>query len=525
MAMVRAGTQEMEELAQKAIAMVQDCIEGAEDDEKVETKDKLQNAKRVKGSEALIAALSALETLMQETLKGKVFMDQFNADGELASRTMAVMGTRPHKVMARLREALWLAKDANALFKDAGDKMGQAASQLALVRIHLMRSSDPDGAPAAMRAATEAVRLLKRSGEPKKEAMAYCALAEANYMKGVLTIIEAKREAAFEASMSAAKDSAAIFRELGDKKNEGVALMTLAVTLSAMSDEDRTLEGERYAGDAKELFKDSKEKELEKDAALLVITARWECSGPETALMLAEETISDWRADGNRELHEAAALKLRAEVNLELAEHTESLKMAQEALRLCVRSVNRKQEAEVLHTIGQIHLAMKNNDLALQSLQEMVTAYESIGDKQMVAFAQGLVGELLLTTLANEVVEDTVAIHEKKEAPNKLAQDDVYRRNEEGIDYCFKALDNYQSVGDTNGLDSVNKLMDDVYQQGVNVYCQTTEPDQLFMKLEVGGVKTKKTWKEWNIEMPRVMRALAEEQRGLGGGEKRLALQ
>lgn len=60
--------------------------------------------------------------------------------------------------MTRLREIIWLAKDASALFEDLGDARGRAVSLMTLTRAHLTRAQEPDAPMAAVKPIKECVK-------------------------------------------------------------------------------------------------------------------------------------------------------------------------------------------------------------------------------------------------------------------------------------------------------------------------------------------------------------------------------
>ncbi|CAJ1363435.1 unnamed protein product [Effrenium voratum] len=262
----------------------------------------------------LALALALVELVLFQTVKT-----------ELAGRCAALAylpSVRQQMVMARLGEVLWTVKDALELAKEAEDKHAEVAALKALARVHLSRLKELDAPVAAITEATKALGVLESLGEAntRLHAEVLFVLGDAQLTKALQSPFSAAREEALEAAAKTMRDAAEVYRKLEDQTWQGRAMLGAALALVGLEDEDQQMDGERLAEDAKDLFHDAGELDLEVVAMMLIVKCRITTSGLDCALLSAEDAAEDWKEEGGRPTHLAIALHTAASIYFQLKE-------------------------------------------------------------------------------------------------------------------------------------------------------------------------------------------------------------
>lgn len=474
-------------MAEKALELIRELEEEEDaDDGFEEYKAKKKDAEKLltqgTASQALQSSMIALEAMM------------------------AVAKLKFDLILSRIREILWLTKDAVALCKEEGDQLGRAVALITLTRVHLIRAGEPDAPQAAMKSSQEAVTLAKEVQDRSLEAEALCLVGESHIAKAIASPFEDVVLEQVNKAVAATKEAEEIYRQLDDKKGLGNALHLSARALLRHTDEDEVLEGERFADDARDIFRDIGDRASEVAVLMTGITARHATSGPESALMMARDAAEDWQQDGGRHKDVAHAQILAAAFQLELGEHDDALKLCTESQELDDRVGNKRGVAMALETRASILLAMMKIDATLKALEEMAAVYNRIDDKKAQARAFMLAANMLLHQLSEDVEKDTKAEFEKKEPEVGISTEDVHKRSAQGLEYANRASQIYTETGDEEGSKAVQELIQSAYNKAIEIYCQTNEPDQLYYTLDKDvpiDINHKPTViKEWKIPVP-----------------------
>mmetsp|Transcript_52853 Transcript_52853/g.169267 ORF Transcript_52853/g.169267 Transcript_52853/m.169267 type:complete len:515 (-) Transcript_52853:130-1674(-) len=496
---------EAPQLARKAVQLVKDLREEGDDDSHQELDAKLSEAERALSSkpaaEALQAAVAALEQMLAAGMRTQIVGNQ-TADGQPAGNSVLITGKKAHLVKRRLREVLWVVKDAQGCFKQSGDQLGKGLALKALARVHLSRSDEPDAPMAALRCAKEAVTTLHAAGDAKREAEALSVAGDAHVMKAALSPYEKVTTDETENALQVLRQAAQLFSKLGDKKGEGKALHSAASVLLNSTDEDQQLEAERFVQEAVDLFKEIKNQDLECAAMMTMVNARMATSGPEQAVLFAKDTATDFNKEGGRPKHEATALHAAAELHLTLGELDEARDACKDAMRIFERVDHKRGVAGAMQTMYQIATAKGDNTQATRIAEDVASVFRELGDKRGEGGALVSVADLLLTKLCSEVKQDTEAATAKKDAVVGLTPDEVGRRAEEGLDYANRAFMCFEEIADEPGMAEVQAIIQASFQKGVDVYCTATEPDHIYTTLEVNGTREKESVLEWSIDFP-----------------------
>jgi len=417
---------------------------------------------------------------------------------------MVATKLKEQKLLTRLQEIQWLAKDSAAYFKDADDTAGRIAALSTLTRAHLMRASEPDAPMAALKSAKEADELCRRSPDDRVQAEVLILLSEAHVAKAIATpyaeVLTEEVNKAAEASRTAEE----LFKQLDDKRGLAKAMHATAKALLRHTDEDEMLEGERMADEARDLYHDSGDTASEVAVLMTGISARHATSGPESALMMASDAAEDWQQEGGRPKDAALALLLAAGFQLELGEHAAALKACGESQTLNERAGNRRGIATSLETKSAIFFAMKQYNDSLQALEEMANLFQKMGDKKSQGNAYMMAANMLLSQLSDEVETDTQAEFEKKAPKIGISTADVHKRSANGLEYATRASKCFEEGDDVEGKQSVTDLLQGVYNKAIQLYCRTNEPDMIYyiQKENTPQMDESKCIKEWRIPMP-----------------------
>jgi len=503
---MKAGGQESE-LAKRAVQIMKDLGEDGTEEDQQEFATKLAEAEKSASgrmsAQGLQAAVVALEQMLVASVRPQIV-----GNGEPAGNTVVIGGKKAHLIKPRLREILWIIKDALGYFKDSDNQLGKGLALKALARVHLSRSYEPDAPMAALRCAKDAVATFHATGDVLHEAQAQLLASEAHRTKAGLSPYEKVMTDENERAAQTARQAIELFKKAGDQKGHAKALHGMAATLLSSDDEDQQLDAERFAEEAVQIYKELKNKEMECVATMTAISARLATSGPEAAISFAKDCAMDWKREGARPAHEGMALHAAAEIHLGLGELDDCTELCSEAMRMFERGSYKKGKGGVCQTLLQVAHSKGDSAKIVKAAEDVAAVCQEIGDKRGAGSALASAAELLLTKLALEVEQDTEAATAKKDPPVGLSTEEVGQRAEDGLDYANRAFVCFEEIGDEPGMLEVQNIISTIFQKGVDVYCTATEPDHIYTTLELDGPKEKESVMEWSINFPHAKRLI-----------------
>lgn len=506
----KSGGQELV-LAKRAVEIMKELGEQGQDEDQKEFMEMSAEAEKAISMkpppEALQSAIEALEQMLLASVRPDI-VGSVTAEGEPAGKGVIVSGKKAHLIKPRIREILWIIKDAVGCFKESGDHFGKGLAQKALARLHLARCYELDAPMAALRCAKDAVATFHALGDLQHEAQALCLASAAHRTKAGLSPYEKVTQDENVACTSTLRQAISLFKKAGDKKGEGRALHSMAVALLSSDDEDQQLDAERYVEDALQIFKELKNRELECIATMSSISARLATSGPEAAIGLAKDAALDWKKEGGRPKDEGMAMHAAAEIHLGLGELDDCTDLCQEAMRMFERGSSAVGKAGVSQTLLQVAHSKGNQEKILKASETVAIACEDAGDKRGAGSALAQVADLLLKKLISEVGQDTEAASKKEDPPVGLSTEEVGKRTEDALEYANRAFILFEEIQDEPGMAEVQNVIQGVFQKGVDIYCAATEPDRIYTTLELDGPKEKESVLEWSIDFPHAKRLI-----------------
>ncbi|CAJ1372723.1 unnamed protein product [Effrenium voratum] len=460
-----------------------------------------EGSKPLKPLKPLTLALALVELVLFQTVKT-----------ELAGRCAALAylpSVRQQMVMARLGEVLWTVKDALELAKDAEDKHAEVAALKALARVHLSRLKELDAPVAAITEATKALGVLESLGEAntRLHAEVLFVLGDAQLTKALQSPFSAAREEALEAAAKTMRDAAEVYRKLEDQTWQGRAMLGAALALVGLEDEDQQMDGERLAEDAKDLFHDAGELDLEVVAMMLIVKCRITTSGLDCALLSAEDAAEDWKEEGGRPTHLAIALHTAASIYFQLKEGLDKAALfCTEALELFRSAGWRRAETAVLQMLSRVESRNLNFDKSIKCINEAVVNCREMKDTRGEAEALAYQAEAVLNKLNAE--------------ENMLSAAEQQALADEGKQCSDKARDMFQELDDKEGMQIVDEVTYISTNVAVEKYCEATPPTRVITTLQSDGRGGKETFGEWIIDRgemdPLKVRRLMKEGRCSG---------
>jgi len=433
------------------------------------------------------------------------------AEADSLRLVVSSMAEREEPPSPAQQEALDLASQELEAFRTSGAKRGEAAMLLSVAEITSNNFGNAKREE-AIKAAMQARELFAELKDAKMEGIALLGLVNARITKG--TKHDSRQE--LERAIQAASDALPLFRSIQDTNGEAKALHSLAVTYSYLDAPEETA---KYGKQALALWRELGVKKFE--GMELRCLGEWQLANekPDEALKLAEAALKVFEELGNGKGWEAAALSTVVRTHLKLEDIEKAHQLVKDAARSfqsradeagevtalslmveiqlakddkpealaaaerCLDAIkglskrtaaDRKFEANMIHTIAQIHLAEEAYTRALDWCKDAVALCKDIGDKQQHA--------LVLHTLSNV----NIGLKEFREAVKTAAESrDIFRKrgHRRGHAYsCLACCHAYTARGEHNRAISMTKEAQKIFSEEKHL---KGEADALAMLAEV----------------------------------------
>ncbi|CAK9054708.1 Hypothetical protein SCF082_LOCUS29669 [Durusdinium trenchii] len=432
--------------------------------------------------QALQLALEMVEALLFQTVKTELA-------GQYATSSY-LTNWRQRIVMARIGEILWTVKDALELARDLQDSRLEATALKALARVHLSRVKEPDAPVAAINEATKALEVFNKLDQELQEDRLHAdilfVLGDAQLTKALASPFSEAREESLEAAAATMRQASEVYKKLGETKWLGRSMLGTALALVGLEDEDQQMDGERLAEDAKDLFHDAGELDLEVVAVMLIVKCRIRTSGLDCALLSAEDAAEDWKEETGRPEHVAIALHTAASVYFQLKEGLDrAAQYCAEALQLFRAAEWRRAETAVLQTFCRVESLNQNFDKSIKCAKEAVLNCREMKDQRAEAEALAYQAEAALSKLNTE--------------ENTLPTEEAQALADEGKQCSDKARDIFLELGDKEGLQIVDEVTFVSTNVAVEKYCEATPPTRMITTLKSDGHGAQEVFGEWII--------------------------
>jgi len=349
--------------------------------------------------EATQQALALLEGLLARDLEEGLRKNITSLQG--TSRLVLV---DMHLTGGTLEDAQKAAEAALMSFRSAADQKEVAALN-ALAKVHIAKQ-EPE---IARRVAKEALALLQemQMSEGEKEALQLLVTAELSSNSG--------------SAMQTAKQAVERFQSEGDRKNEALALQTVAKTHIANQE---FLRAARVAKDAQKILAQLGDTEGEIEmlqTAVEAHLARSEADAKEDALQCAMEALAEFRRRENLR-GQALVLSLLARTYVQLPDPETAVYVVRDALALFRELGDRKSENALLRSIINetlIPTSMEGSDVALKAAKVALAVCHQSDDKRGQAVMLKATFRILLARdkpeRALQAAEEALKIYREQE--------------------------------------------------------------------------------------------------------------
>ncbi|CAE7030061.1 unnamed protein product [Symbiodinium natans] len=333
----------------------------------------------------------------------------------------------------RRKEANLVAKEELSRIRSQKDRQGEGKMLLSLAEVNTERRGYKNRQEARIWA-NEALDIFRMSGDKKMEAYTLICLLNIN-MKW-----RGDKSISCQEGLDCGLLARSIFRSIGDRRGEGLAMHGVAVAHVRADINDVVLQGATggwpaAAAEAAKLFRDSGY--LKMEAFEQVCVAQWTLGiNPRKAMKLAEEAMK--RCAELRSRQESAALSVLVQAHLQLKDRSKNWmnEEAAKAVQLAKDGYDRFRElgerfgqASALHALVLAHQARDEKTLALQAAEQAADIYKEIGEKGGETAMLLILSQLHLETarpekafqVAQEIASMEVSLHE-----TAIAQETVY---------------------------------------------------------------------------------------------------
>jgi len=260
-------------------------------------------------------------------------------------------------------------------FKDAGNKRGVGAMTLSLAELmdDKRKFEDPDELRHLHQTVSEARALFKEVGDKKMEGLALLLLTSTLYRRH-------QRDEAFLETEAAL----ACFRAAGDKKGESKALHLLSYAYMVRNELEDAI---RYAQEALALFREEGMRFFE--AFELSVMAEYYLSQRRgrDALPLAEDALELFGEIGFAKGWSAHCYEAMVQAHIYRGEERKALTTAKEAVEQFQEQNDRRSVAVAWRSVVSSHMVAGEMDEALKAAEEACSATQDIGDARGEAFA------------------------------------------------------------------------------------------------------------------------------------------
>ncbi|CAJ1455975.1 unnamed protein product [Effrenium voratum] len=333
----------------------------------------------------------------------------------------------------RRKEGNQIAKEELARIRGQKDRTGEAKMLLALAEVNTERRGYKNREEARIWA-NEALAMFRKDGDKKMQAYTMLCLLNIN-MKW-----RGDKKISCQEGLDCATAARGIFKAIGDRRGEGLALHGMAVAQVRAEIHEVVLKDtfggwQAAADEAVRLFQESGYTRME--AFEKVSIAQWTLGiNPRKAMKLAEDAMKQCRVLQSRQ--EAAALSVLVQAHLQLKDRSKAW-MEQEgamAVQLAKDGYERFRDlgdrfgqASALHALVLAYQARDEKTLAMQSAEQAADIYKEIGEKGGETSMLQVVSQLHLELarpdkafqVAQEIASMDISLHE-----TAIAQETVY---------------------------------------------------------------------------------------------------
>jgi len=279
-----------------------------------------------------------------------------------------------YKNLSEFQNSIPFLEQGLAIYREAGEQRGEFAALMNLGQSHRYL-----GKPGAADYVDQALTLARRMENKELEAFALNEL-------GVLLYISAE----IRASLEPFELAAAIFGDLGRKRQQASLLNNLGLIRRTLGEQDVAIKMYR---DALRVFRDEKYPDGEADAALNLSAAYSDLFMASEAIEHFELALRLYRQTGNKQ-REAVVLNNIGVFYNELGDHESARDHYRLSLDLAENVGNRRQQATALKNLGSAHVSLGQPDTALELLTKALLISVEIKDRLEEATILTIIGQM-----------------------------------------------------------------------------------------------------------------------------------
>lgn len=307
----------------------------------------------------------------------KEALDLSAGDGLKEASRLCIMA-KLHAGLGEVQDALEVGKQALAKFHDVGEK-AQAVDAIDVIVDALAKKENESAASNTIQLEAD---LMKREGCKKLEAKMVLKKAE-------LSLLVKEPDQGF----SAARDAEELSKAISDKKGEGEAICMHAKLRLAAGEAGEAL---KLSQNACAAFKDAGKKGVDGFIAAfdVVMAAVAKTGSVEEAFTTAREAMKSFSVQREKK-GEAAMLMSMGELLFGQGSVDAAMESVARAPSLFAAAGDKRREAAAWTKIAQLHAAKREAGMSLRAAEEAKLAYRKLGDRvgkaaicQLIADAQ-----------------------------------------------------------------------------------------------------------------------------------------
>jgi tetratricopeptide (TPR) repeat protein len=300
------------------------------------------------------------------------------ADRAAQAATLMRLGSY-HSHQGRLQQGSDCVRQAMALFRDLGDRRGQAHAHLQDALGLLLQGSYPH----STRSYRQALDIFRELGDQAGESSALGDL-------GLICLCQGR----YQQAVSQLRQALAVAREAGHRHGEPEVLNCLGEAYWRLGDYQQAT---GYAQQALTTSREIGHRIGEADALLTLGRVRHRQGRHDQALSCQRQALALYQEFGDRH-GQAVALSDTAETLLAAGRHTQAHDSVTAALTLARQAGNQREHARALDRLGQVCHHQGHHDQAAGYHQQALALYQEIGDRGGHTEALNGAGEILLAT-------------------------------------------------------------------------------------------------------------------------------
>jgi tetratricopeptide (TPR) repeat protein len=311
------------------------------------------------------------------------------------------------------------------------------------------------------------IETLREATEQDKKRVA----AEKLYAEAILLHVQSTAESLREA-INKYESALLLFRSLGERRKEGLALVNIGQLYSTLSDWQKAIQ---YASEALTVFRSLGDRRSEAIALREIGIAYHRLVDLQKALDYVSEALQLSRSAGDA-FGEAAALNTIGNLYSDLGEMQKSLEYYNQALSIFQKLGDRRSEAMVLTNIGNTYQLLSQPEEGLRYSFQALEIQRAIGDRRgegstlhnIGSFYYDL-GELeRALEFSNRALELRTAAGDRRGSAITLIDiATIYtdlHRYQEAVEYATRALEQSRSISDPRGEAFALNIIGRIYQ-------------------------------------------------------------